>query len=150
MLKEGDPAVDFELPDQEGGPVRLSRYRGRKIVLYFYPRDNTPGCTREACSLRDVYDEILSRGAVVIGISRDSASSHQKFRQKHGLPFLLLSDPEASAIAAWGAWGEKKMMGRTGMGIIRCSYIIDEEFRVMKVFPKVKPDEHGKEILGHL
>lgn len=150
MLKTGNEALDFELLDEAGEPLRLSEYKGQKIVLYFYPKDSTPGCTREACSLRDVYDEILAKGAVVLGISKDSPASHARFRQKNSLPFHLLSDPQAKVIEAYGAWGEKKMMGRSYMGILRCTYIIDETFRVAHVFPKVKPDEHGRELVSLL
>ena len=150
MPNAGDPAIDFTLADQDGREVRLSDFSGKTIVLYFYPRDNTPGCTREDCSFRDVHDELLSRGAVVIGISRDSTASHQRFREKQGLPFLLLSDPEAHAIQAWGAWGEKKMMGKAYMGILRQTFLIGPDFRIQKVFPKVSPDGHGGEILKTL
>jgi peroxiredoxin Q/BCP len=130
--------------------VRLSDYRGRKIVLYFYPKDDTPGCTREACAFRDVYDEMLARGVVVIGISKDSPAAHARFKDKYNLPFHLLSDPDGQVIGAYGAWGEKKMMGRTYMGILRCTYLIDEGFLIAKVFPKVKPDEHAGEVLALL
>ncbi len=150
MLEVGSSAPDFSLPDENGKMLKLSSLRGRRLVVYFYPKDDTPGCTREACSLRDVYDEILARDAVVIGISKDSAASHARFKKKYGLPFYLLSDPETEVIQAWGAWGEKKFMGRKFMGIIRCTFIVDENFKVSKVFPKVKPEEHGREILEAL
>lgn len=150
MLKTTEPAFDFQLADETGKMVRLSDFRGKKIVIYFYPKDNTPGCTREACGFRDVYDEFLARGAVVIGISKDTAPSHARFKTRYNLPFYLLSDPDGQVIEAYGAWGEKKMMGRTYMGILRCTFIIDEEFRIARVFPKVKPDEHAAEVLAAL
>lgn len=150
MLKQGDMAVDFLLKDSYGKDVRLSEFKGKKVVLYFYPRDNTPGCTKEACSFRDVYDLILAEGAVVLGISADSEASHQKFRERHGLPFYLLSDVEHKVAEAYGAWGEKKLYGKTHMGMIRSTFIIDEKGEIIKVFPKVKPENHGEEVLNAL
>lgn len=147
MLKEGDKAPDFTLKNDQDEDVTLSDFKGKKVVLYFYPKDNTPGCTKEACSFRDVYDDILEAGAVVIGISKDNASSHQRFRNKNNLPFYLLSDPDNSVIEAYGAWQEKKMYGKTFMGIVRSTFIIDENGILIKVYPKVKPDAHGKEVL---
>jgi len=147
MLKAGDMAPDFSLKDADEKIIELSDFRGKKIVLYFYPKDNTPGCTKEACSFRDVYDDILDAGAVVMGISPDSATSHQKFRSKQNLPFYLLSDENHEVAEAYGAWGEKKMFGRTYMGIIRSTFVIDEEGKIIKVYPKVKPADHGTEIL---
>lgn len=147
MLKEGMPAVDFRLADAGGNEVALSDFRGKKVVLYFYPRDNTPGCTKEACSFRDVYDDILAAGAVVLGISPDSQAAHEKFRTRQNLPFYLLSDPAHIAAEAYGAWGEKKMYGKTYMGIIRSTFIIDENGSIKKVFPKVSPEGHGSEVL---
>ncbi|MFZ7102837.1 MAG: thioredoxin-dependent thiol peroxidase [Peptococcaceae bacterium] len=147
MLQEGSRAPDINLPDSTGNHVSLRDFKGKKIVVYFYPKDNTPGCTQEACSFRDVYDEILEKGAVVLGISPDPQGSHQKFKGKHGLPFYLLSDTEHKAAEAYGAWGEKKMFGKIKMGIIRSTFIIDEDGMVKKVFPKVSPKEHGQEVL---
>lgn len=150
MLKEGDIAPDFVLKEASGQEVRLSDFRGKKVVLYFYPKDNTPGCTKEACSFRDVYDYILEEGAVVIGISPDSPDSHQKFKAKQNLPFYLLSDEDHKVAEAYGAWGEKKAYGKTSVGIIRSTFIIDEEGKIIKVYPKVMPAEHGSEILEFL
>ena len=150
MLNQGDMAADFLLKDSYGKDISLSEFKGKKVVLYFYPRDNTPGCTKEACSFRDVYDLILAEGAVVLGISADSEASHQKFRERHGLPFYLLSDVEHKVAEAYGAWGEKKLYGKTHMGMIRGTFIIDEQGRIMKVFPKVKPENHGEEVLNVL
>ncbi len=150
MINEGTKAPDFTLPDETGDNVSLSSFRGKKVVLYFYPRDNTPGCTKEACSFRDAYGEITAKGAVVIGISADSPDSHGKFKLKFGLPFYLLSDTEKTVIQEYGAWGEKNMYGKTTMGVIRSTFIIDEEGTVARVFPKVKPDEHADEILKYL
>lgn len=150
MLKEGIKAPEFTLKDHEGRDINPTEFKGKKIVLYFYPRDNTPGCTKEACSIRDVYDDILQAGAVAIGISKDSSSSHEKFKKKYNLPFHLLSDPEGKVIEAYGAWKEKSMYGKTFMGILRCTYIIDENGIIVKSFPKVKPDQHGREILEYL
>jgi len=147
MLKENQAAIDFELPDENGRAIRLSDFSGKKIVLYFYPKDDTPGCSKEACGFRDVYDAILAKNAVVIGISKDSSAAHVRFKNKYNLPFYLLTDAEGRTIEAYGAWGEKKMMGRKYMGIFRCTYIIDEQFKIMKCFDKVKPDGHAQEIL---
>ena len=147
MLKEGDKAPDFTLKNDEDKDVSLSDFMGKKVVLYFYPRDNTPGCTREAISFKEVYDEIIATGAVVIGISKDSVASHKKFRDKQGLPFHLLSDPNHEVIETYGAWQEKKLYGKTFMGIVRSTFIIDEKGMIFKVYPKVKPDTHGKEVL---
>ena len=150
MLKEGKKAPAFTLPDDRGQKVSLSSFKGKKVVVYFYPKDNTPGCTKEACAFRDVYDQILEKGAVVIGISADSAASHGKFREKFNLPFHLVSDPEKTVIQKYEAWGEKKMYGKTGEGILRITYIIDENGVIVKAFPKVKPEEHALEILSFL
>ncbi len=147
MLNEGQKAPDFTLKNEQNQDVSLKDFKGKKVVLYFYPKDNTPGCTKEACSFRDVYDEILAAGAVVIGISKDKTSSHEKFILKFNLPFHLLSDPENTVIEKYGVWQEKKMYGKTYMGIVRSTYIIDENGIILKVFPKVKPDQHGKEVL---
>lgn len=150
MVKEGDKAPAFSLDDDTGKKVSLSDFAGKKVVLYFYPKDNTPGCTKEACSFRDVYDEILEKGAVVIGISADSVKSHDKFKNKYSLPFYLLSDPDKQVMQAYGAWGEKKMYGKTFLGTMRSTFIIAEDGKIQKVFPKVTPKEHGKEVLEYL
>lgn len=150
MLKELDKAPEFVLKDENNKDIALSDFIGKKVVLYFYPKDNTPGCTKEACSFRDVYDDILEAGAVVIGISKDSSASHEKFKNKHQLPFYLLSDPENTVIEAYGAWQEKKLYGRTFMGIVRSTFIIDEKGLIARVYPKVKPDQHGEEVLKAL
>lgn len=150
MLKELDKAPEFVLKDENNKDIALSDFIGKKVVLYFYPKDNTPGCTKEACSFRDVYDDILEAGAVVIGISKDSSASHEKFKNKHQLPFYLLSDPDNTVIEAYGAWQEKKLYGRTFMGIVRSTFIIDEKGLIARVYPKVKPDQHGEEVLKAL
>ena len=147
MLNEGDKAPNFTLKNEQDQDITLSDFKGKKVVLYFYPKDDTPGCTKEACSFRDVYDDILEANAVVIGISKDNASSHLKFRDKHNLPFYLLSDPDHNVIESYGAWQEKKMFGKTYMGIARLTFIIDENGTIIKTYPKVKPDEHGEEVL---
>lgn len=150
MLKEGDMAADFLLMDSDGNDISLSQFKGKKVVVFFYPRDNTPGCTKEACSFRDVYDLILAEGAVVLGISKDSVDSHKKFRDRYGLPFYLLSDVEHKVAEAYGAWGEKKLYGKNYMGMIRSTFIIDEQGRIIKVFPKVKTEKHGQEVLNEI
>jgi peroxiredoxin Q/BCP len=150
MLKQGDIAADFLLNDSDGNPVSLSQFKGKKVVIYFYPRDNTPGCTREACSFRDVYDLILAEGAVVLGISKDSVESHQKFSKRNGLPFYLLSDVDHKAAEAYGVWGEKKLYGKAYVGMIRSTFIIDEQGTILKVFSKVKTENHGQEVLDAL
>lgn len=150
MLEAGTKAPDFTLPDKNGDSVRLSDFRGKKVVLYFYPKDNTPGCTRQACAFAQNYDAFAEKGVVVIGISKDSSASHQKFAQKHALPFLLLSDPELTVIQAYDVWKEKKLYGKTGFGVIRSTYLIDEEGVIEKAMPKVKPDTNAAEILAYL
>lgn len=150
MLEIGTKAPDFTLPDQAGRPVSLSDFVGKKVILYFYPKDNTPGCTRQACAFAGAYEELRDLNAVVIGISKDSAASHQKFAEKHGLPFLLLSDPELEAIQAYGVWQEKKLYGKVSMGVVRSTYLIDEQGNIEKVMPKVKPDTNAAEILLYL
>ena len=147
MLEEGTLAPDFTLAADGGGTVALSDYRGKKVVLYFYPKDNTSGCTTEACNFRDDHSEILAAGAAVVGVSPDSVKSHDSFKVKYELPFVLLSDPEHEVADAYGAWGEKKMYGRTYMGIIRSTYIIDEQGVIIKVFPKVRPKNHSQEVI---
>jgi peroxiredoxin Q/BCP len=150
MVQNGSKAPAFSLKDDRGSTVKLSDFSGKKMVLYFYPRDNTPGCTKEACSFRDVYDEMLAKGAVIIGVSTDSVESHRKFRERHGLPFYLLTDEEHKAAEAYGVWAEKKLYGKTYFGIIRSTFIIDEHGLVVKTFPTVKPENHGQEILALL
>jgi len=150
MLKVGDKAPDFKLQDETGKQISLSDFKGKKVVIYFYPKDDTPGCTAEACSFRDVYDDLLEAGAVVIGISKDEASSHKKFKDKYNLPFYLLSDPDHKVIEQYGAWREKKMYGKVTMGTVRITYIVDGEGIIRKVYDKVKPEGHGKEILEAL
>ena len=150
MIQIGMQAPDFTLSDQNGSPVSLSDFRGQKVVLYFYPKDNTPGCTRQACGYAAQYADVRDRGITVIGVSRDSVASHAKFAEKHGLPFILLSDPERVAIEAYGVWQEKKMAGKVGMGIVRTTFIINEEGVVTAIKPKVKPDTDAAEILEAL
>jgi peroxiredoxin Q/BCP len=150
MIQEGARAPDFALKDANGKLWTLSDFRGRTFVLYFYPRDSTPGCTTEACSFRDRYGEFKKRGVEVLGVSADSEKSHKSFAEKQSLPFLLLSDPEKKTIEAYGALGEKKLYGRTFLGIVRSTFIIDGEGIVRKVFPKVTPAGHAEEILASL
>ena len=150
MVEKGTIMEDFSLQDSEGKDVSLSDFSGKKVVVYFYPKDNTPGCTREACSFRDNYDAILERGAVVLGISADSVKSHGNFKKKYDLPFILLSDPDKTVLKRFGAWGEKKMYGKSYEGILRSTFILDENRKVLKVFPKVSPADHGTEILEYL
>lgn len=150
MLEAGTKAPAFTLPDQDGSPVSLSGFAGKKVVLYFYPKDSTPGCTRQACAFAAAYGEFERLGVSVIGVSKDSAASHRKFADKHSLPFLLLSDPELTAIQAYGVWQEKKLYGKVSMGVVRTTYIIDENGVIEKVMPKVKPDTNAAEILDYL
>ena len=150
MLKAGDKAPNFTLTDKDGKTVSLSDFLGKKIVLYFYPKDNTPGCTRQACAFAGLYREFENKGVQVIGISKDSVASHQKFAEKYNLPFVLLSDPERKAIEAYGVWQEKKMCGKVSMGVVRTTFIIDEEGKISKVMDKVKPDTNAQEILNEL
>ena len=147
MLETGTKAPDFSLPDHNGSTVRLSDFQGKKVVLYFYSKDNTPGCTRQACAFAASYEQFKTRNVIVIGISKDSAASHLKFSQKHDLPFILLSDPELQAIQAYGVWQEKKLYGKVSMGVVRTTYIINEQGIIEKVMPKVKPDTNAAEIL---
>lgn len=150
MLEVGMKAPDFALPDKDGNIVSLAGFAGKKVVLYFYPRDNTPGCTRQACAFAGAYEEFKQINAVVIGVSKDSAASHQRFAQKYELPFILLSDPELSAIQAYGVWQEKKNYGKVSMGVVRSTFVIDEAGVIEKVMPKVKPDTNAAEILAYL
>ena len=148
MLETAVKAPAFTLEDAEGNKVSLADFIGKKVVLYFYPKDNTPGCTRRACAFAAAYDQFKAKNAVVIGISKDSAASHAKFRQKFSLPFVLLADPELQAIQAYGVWQEKKLYGKTSMGVVRTTFIIDEEGFIRHVMPKVKPDTNAAEVLA--
>ena len=150
MLEVGTKAPEFTLPDKDGNPVSLTDFAGKKVVLYFYPKDNTPGCTRQACAFAGAYGEFKKINVVVIGVSKDSAASHQKFAEKHGLPFILLSDPELTAIQAYGVWQEKKLYGKVSMGVVRSTFVINENGMIEKVMPKVKPDTNATEILEYL
>ena len=146
----GEIAPDFTLPDQHGNPVSIDGFKGKTVVLYFYPKDNTPGCTRQACAFAGLYKEFERRNVTVIGISRDSTDSHRKFAEKHQLPFILLSDPELQAIIPYGVWQEKKLYGKVSMGIVRTTFIIDKNGRIAEIMPKVKPDTNAAEILQKL
>lgn len=146
-LKIGDPAPDFEVNDQDGNPVRLSDYKGKKVVLYFYPRDNTPGCTAEACNLRDNYSEFQNQGYEILGVSTDSEKSHQKFIEKQSLPFKLLADTEKQIHEKFGTWVEKSMYGKKYMGTARQTFVIDEEGKVENIIEKVKTKDHTAQIL---
>ena len=150
MLEAGVKAPEFKLQDKDGNLVSLSDFKNKKIVLQFYPRDNTPGCTKQACSFRDNYEEFKSKDVVVIGISKDSIKSHTNFAQKHDLPFILLSDPELEAIKAYDVWQEKKLYGKVSMGVVRTTYIIDENGMIEKVYDKVKTDKNVGEVLEYL
>lgn len=150
MLQVKDKAPEFTLKNQLGQEVSLKDFLGKKVVLYFYPKDNTPGCTKQACAFRGAYAAFESLGVVVIGVSKDSTGSHQKFADKHQLPFILLSDPETTMIQQYGAWQEKKLYGKLGFGVMRITYIIDEEGYISHVMPKVKPDTNAAEILALL
>ena len=150
MLEVGTKAPEFTLTDKDGKPVSLSDFRGRKVVLYFYPKDNTPGCTRQACAFAGAWEEFGKLNTVVIGVSKDSAASHQRFAEKYALPFLLLSDPDHAVIEAYGVWQEKKNYGKVSMGVVRSTYLIDEEGVIEKVMPKVKPDTNAEELLTYL
>lgn len=150
MLEIGTKAPDFTLPDKDGKPVSLSDFAGRPVVLYFYPKDNTPGCTRQACAFAAAYAEFKTMNAVIIGVSKDSAASHQRFAEKYDLPFVLLSDPERTAIESYGVWQEKKNYGKVSMGVVRTTFVIDEAGNIEKVMPKVKPDTNAAEILDYL
>ena len=150
MLEAGMKAPDFTLPDKDGKPVSLSDFLGNRVVLYFYPKDNTPGCTRQACAFAGAYSEFRQLGAVVIGVSRDSTASHQKFAEKNSLPFILLSDPERLAIEAYGVWQEKKNYGKVSMGVVRSTFIIGPDGTIEKVMPKVEPHTNAEDVLKFL
>jgi peroxiredoxin Q/BCP len=150
MIAQGQKAPEFSLPDETGNITSLSDFKGKKVIVYFYPKDNTPGCTKEACSFRDAFDEFLEAGAAVLGVSADDAASHTNFRKRYGLPFHLLSDKDHTVAEAYGAWGEKNLYGRKSMGIIRSTFVVDENVMIQKVFPKVKPEGHAEEVLQAL
>ncbi|TSC29613.1 thioredoxin-dependent thiol peroxidase [Corallococcus sp. Z5C101001] len=150
MPQAGDKAPGFSLPDQSGATVSLSQFKGRHVVLYFYPKDATPGCTTEACDFRDEHSALVKAGAVVLGVSPDSVASHQKFATKQGLPFSLLADPEHALADAYGVWGEKSLYGRKFMGLIRATFLIGPEGKVVRVWPKVKVAGHVAEVLATL
>lgn len=150
MLNIGDRAPDFALPDQNGTMHRLSDYRGQWVILYFYPKDNTAGCTRQACGFGELYPQFREKGAVVLGVSKDSVASHKKFEQNYGLPFTLLSDPEKVVIQAYDCWKEKKNYGKVSMGVVRTTYLIDEEGVIVRAMDKVKAAENPAQMLGML
>ena len=150
MIEVGMKAPDFTLMDKNGNNVSLSDFIGKKVVLYFYPKDNTSGCTRQACAFAQKNSDIEAKNAIVIGISKDSSASHLKFADKYGLPFILLSDPELEAIKAYGVWQEKKLYGKVSMGVVRSTFIIDERGDVIAVMPKAKPDTNADEVLALL
>ena len=150
MLEVGTKAPDFTLPDQNGDLHSLLEYRGKKVILYFYPKDNTPGCTKQACGFAERYPQFIEKGAVVLGISKDSVASHKNFEEKYGLPFTILSDPELVAIQAYDVWQEKKNYGKTYIGVVRTTYLIDEEGKIAKAFDKVKAVDNPEQMLGEL
>ena len=150
MLAPGTKAPEFRLSDKDGNQVSLSDFAGRKTVVYFYPKDSTPGCTRQACAFADAYDKFRELGVAVIGISKDSVKSHSNFVAKYQLPFLLLSDPELTAIQAYDVWKEKKLYGKVSMGVVRSTYLIDENGIIEKAMEKVKPDTNAADILAYL
>lgn len=150
MLEAGTKAPAFALPDQDGNVHTLEEYRGKKVILYFYPRDNTPGCTKQACGFGELYPQFLEKGAVVLGISKDSVASHKKFEEKYRLPFTLLSDTELTAIKAYDVWQEKKNYGKVSMGVVRTTYLIDEQGMIVRAFGKVKAAENPAQMLEQL
>ena len=150
MLEIGTAAPDFTLPDQNGDMHSLSDYRGQKVILYFYPRDNTPGCTKQACAFGELYPQFREKGAVVLGVSKDSVASHKKFQDKYGLPFTLLSDTEKTVLQAYDVWKEKKLYGKVSMGVVRSTYLIDEQGIIVKAMGKVKPVENPAQMLEAL
>jgi peroxiredoxin Q/BCP len=147
MLKEGSTAPAFKTKDANGEAVDLKDFRGQKVVLYFYPKDDTPGCTKEACSFRDAFSSFKKQGITVLGVSPDSETKHQKFITKYNLPFTLLADTDKAIAESYGVWGEKKFMGRTYMGVHRTTFLIDEKGKIKKIFEKVKPEHHASEVL---
>jgi peroxiredoxin Q/BCP len=149
-ISAGNPAPDFTLPDENGVQRKLSDYRGQPVVLYFYPKDDTPGCTTEACNFRDDYSQYSQAGVVILGVSPDSPKKHTKFKEKYQLPFTLLADVEHKVCELYGVWGRKKMMGREYDGVFRTTFLIDAQGKLIKVFEAVKPSEHSKEVLGAL
>lgn len=150
MLKVGSKAPSFSLPDQNGNMHTLEEYRGKKVVLYFYPRDNTPGCTKQACGFGELYPQFIEKNAVILGISKDSVASHKRFEEKYNLPFTILSDPELTAIQAYDVWQEKTMYGKTSMGVVRTTYLIDEEGIIVQAYGKVKTATNPAEMLEQL
>ena len=150
MLEKGTKAPEFSLPDENGEIRNLSDYKGKKLILYFYPRDNTPGCTKQACGFADLYPQFSEKGVEIVGISKDSVASHKKFKEKYSLPFTILSDTELQTIQAYDVWKEKKLYGKTSMGIVRTTYLIDENGVIIKAMDKVKAAENPKETLGLL
>ena len=147
-LREGDKAPDFTTKAADGRTISLADYKGRNVVLFFYPRDDTPGCTKEACGFRDIYDKLKAKGAVVIGVSTDSPASHTKFATKFKLPFLLAADEDKQVVQAYGVWGQKTFLGRKYMGTHRVTFLIDPTGRIKKIWPKVKPEQHAEEVLA--
>ncbi len=150
MLEKGTKAPEFSLPDENGEIRNLSDYKGKKLILYFYPRDNTPGCTKQACGFGELYPQFGEKGVEIIGISKDSVASHKKFKEKYSLPFTILSDTELKTIQAYDVWKEKKLYGKTSMGIVRTTYLLDENGVIIKAMDKVKAAENPKEMLGLL
>jgi peroxiredoxin Q/BCP len=149
-LKTGDKAPDFTLATDGNGKASLSKLKGKKVILYFYPKDDTPGCTKEACGFRDHFAEFKKRGAVVLGVSTDSTKSHDKFVEKFKLPFMLLADADKRIVAAYGVWGEKRFMGRKYLGTHRVTFLLGPDGRIKKIWPRVKPEEHVQEVLAEL
>ncbi len=150
MLEKGTKAPEFILKDKDGNEVALSDFAGKRVVLYFYPKDNTPGCTKQACGFAGMYDEFIELDVPVIGVSKDSSASHQRFVDKYNLPFILLSDPELEVIKAYDVWKEKKLYGKSSLGVVRTTYIIDKNGIVEEVMPKVKPDTNAADVLKYL
>ncbi len=150
MLEPGTKAPNFSLPDQNGRIHTLEEYRGKKVILYFYPKDNTPGCSKQACGFRDLYPQFMEKDAVILGVSKDSVTSHKKFEQKYELPFPILSDTELSCIQAYDVWKEKNMYGKKTMGVVRTTYLIDEEGVIVKAFGKVKAADNPAQMLNEI
>ena len=150
MLETGTPAPDFTLPDQNGELHTLSDYRGQKVILYFYPKDMTAGCTKQACAFGELFPQFREKGAVVLGVSKDSVASHKRFEEKHGLPFTLLSDPEKEVIQAYDVWKEKKLYGKVSFGVVRTTYLIDEDGIIVRAYDKVKAADNPRQMLGEL